>query len=176
MTGRRAALDELDLALLRAMHRHPRAGALELSRHLCVARATVQARLRRLEDSGVIAGYAPQIDLAAAGFGVLAFVTLEIAQGALDTVQGELEKIPGVLEAFATSGSGDMLCRVAAVSHGGLQEVLIQLNRSSAVARSTSVIVLSEVVPFRSMPLLESLNPQRSSKAPAYQQASSRRS
>lgn len=169
------ALDALDLALLRAMHRHPRAGALELSRHLRVARATVQARLRKLEDVGVIAGYAPQIDVAAAGFGVLAFVTLEIAQGALDAVQGELEKIPGVIEAFATSGSGDMLCRVAAVSHEGLQEVLIQLNRSSAVARSTSVIVLSEVVPYRSMPLLETLNLQRSSKAPAYRHASGRR-
>ena len=113
-------LDAVDLALLDAMNKHPRAGALELSRQVKVARATVQARLKRMEDAGVIAGYAPHINLAAGGFGVQAFVTLQIAQGALDTVTAELEAIPGVLEAFATTGSGDVLCRIAAASHEDL--------------------------------------------------------
>ena len=69
-------LDALDVALLDALRRHPRAGALELSRITGVARATVSARLQRLEDSGVVTGYGPDVDVAAAGFGVHAFVTL----------------------------------------------------------------------------------------------------
>src|SRR4051812_49749057 len=114
-------LDALDVALLAALEDHPRAGDLELSRITGVARGTVAARLQRLERLGVVTGYGPDVDVRAAGFGVQAFVTLEIAQGALDAVRAHLEGIPGVLEAHATTGSGDVLCRVAAGSHEGLQ-------------------------------------------------------
>jgi DNA-binding Lrp family transcriptional regulator len=152
----RPSLDALDVALLAALREHPRAGALELARITGVARATVSARMQRLEDSGVITGYGPDIDVAAAGFGVQAFVTLEIAQGALDDVQRDLEEIPGLLEAHATTGSGDVLCRVAASSHEGLQQILVDLNRSASIVRSTSVVALSRLVPWRTLPLLES--------------------
>ena len=81
-------------------------------------------------------------------------MTLEIAQGAIEDVQRDLEAIPGLLEAHATTGSGDVLCRVAASSHEALQQVLVDLNRSSAVVRSTSVVALSVLVPFRTLPLL----------------------
>ena len=149
-------MDTLDVALLTALHDHPRAGALELSRLTGVARATVSARLQRLEDTGVVTGYGPDVDVGAAGFGVQAFVTLEIAQGAIDDVRHDLERIPGVLEAHATTGSGDVLCRVAASSHEGLQQILVDLNRSPAVVRSTSVVALSQLVPWRTLPLLRS--------------------
>jgi DNA-binding Lrp family transcriptional regulator len=161
-------LDGLDLALLGALRSHPRAGALELSRLTRVARATVQARLSRLEDAGVVTGYGPDIDLAAAGYPVQAFVTLEIAQGALDEVSADLGAIPGVVEAYATTGSADVLCRVAATSHEGLQETLLRLDRSQWISRSVSVVVLSVVVPPRVMPLLESAPPGGRSRAPAY--------
>ena len=151
-----ADLDALDLAVLTALREHPRAGALELSRLLGVARATVTARIARLERSGIVTGYGPDVDVTAAGFGVQAFVTLEIAQGALDAVRHDLEAIPGVLEAHATTGSGDVLCRVAAGSHDALQETLLAIDRSASVRRSTSVIALSCLVPWRTLPLLRS--------------------
>lgn len=53
----------------------------------------------------------------AAGYGVQNFVTLEIAQGALADVTDHLHGIPGVVEAQSTTGSGDVLCRIAASSH-----------------------------------------------------------
>ena len=149
-------LDALDVALLAALRAHPRAGALELSRITGVARATVSSRLQRMEDGGVVIGYGPDVDVGAAGFGVQAFVTLEIAQGAIEDVQRDLEAIPGLLEAHATTGSGDVLCRVAATSHEALQQVLVDLNRSPAVVRSTSVVALSTLVPWRTLPLLQS--------------------
>ena len=156
MSTERPTLDALDVALLAALRENPRSGALELSRLIGVSRATVSARLQRLEDRGVVTGYGPDIDVTAAGFGVQAFVTLEIAQGAIEAVQRDLENIPGLLEAHATTGSGDVLCRVAARSHEALQQVLVDLNRSSSVVRSTSVIALSQIVPWRTLPLLES--------------------
>ena len=151
----RITLDALDLALLRTLDEDARIGPLQLSRQTGVARATVSARLQRLEDAGIIR-YQPRIDVAAAGFGVQAFVTLEIAQGAIEAVRRDLEAIPGVLEAHSTTGSGDVLCRIAASSHEALQDTLVELNRLSTVARSTSVVALTRLVPERALPLLES--------------------
>ncbi|HEV7211435.1 MAG TPA: Lrp/AsnC family transcriptional regulator [Blastococcus sp.] len=161
------APDDLDMALLTALEEHPRAGFLELSRITGVARATVATRMQRLEEAGIVTGYGADIDVEAAGFGVQAFVTLEIAQGALDAVRADLQAIPGVLAAHATTGSGDVLCRVAAASHEGLQQVLLEISRSAAVVRSTSVVVLSELVPWRTLPLLRTAAAPGFGRSPA---------
>ena len=147
-------MDALDVALVTALREHPRAGDLELSRRLGIARATVQSRLRKMEESGIVTGYGPDVDLAAAGHPVLAFVTLEIAQGRLEDVTQELESLPNVLEAYVTSGQADVVCKIAATSHEDLQEVLLHMSRSGSVVRSTSVIVLSELVAPRVLPML----------------------
>jgi DNA-binding Lrp family transcriptional regulator len=161
-------LDALDVDLLRALRDNPRIAVLELARTLGVARGTVQARLDRLERSGIITGYGPDLDLSAAGFPVQAFVSLEIAQGALADVAEELAALPAVVEAHATTGSSDVLCRLAAASHEDLQRTLLELNRSGTVARSTSVIVLSTVVAPRTLPLLERAPRTAPRRSPAY--------
>jgi DNA-binding Lrp family transcriptional regulator len=161
-------VDALDLALLTALRENPRAGVLEISRIVGVARATVGSRLQRLEDRGVVTGYGPDLGLEAAGYEVQAFITLEIAQGSLDGVAADLSAIPGVLEAFATTGSGDVLCKVAAASHSDLQATLLELNRSAFVSRSTSVVVLSTIVAPRSLPLLASRLRSAGTRAPAF--------
>ncbi|KHL18633.1 DNA-binding Lrp family transcriptional regulator [Mumia flava] len=160
-------LDDLDLALVKALRDHPRAGPLELSRLTSVARGTVQARLSRLEEAGVITGYGPDVDLHAAGFPVQAFVSLEIAQGALEEVRGALDAIGQVVEAYATTGAHDVLCRVATASHAELQETLIRLDRTPTVVRSTSIVVLSELIAHRVDPLLATAA-GGASRAPAY--------
>lgn len=165
-------LDALDVDLLAALRSHTRAGILELSRTLHVARGTVQARLDRLERAGLLRGYGPEVDVAAAGYVVQAFVTLEIAQGALDDVTAELTAQPAVLEAYATTGASDVVCRVVASSNEDLQQTLLALNRSPSISRSTSVIILSVVVPPRALVLLESAPRQAPRRAPAYQRES----
>jgi DNA-binding Lrp family transcriptional regulator len=162
------SLDALDVELIALLRAHPRAGVLELSRLARVARATVTARLERLERTGVITGYGPDLDLRAAGFGVQAFVSLEIAQGAIEDVHAELDAIPGVLEAYATTGTADVVCRIAAASHADLHATLLRIDRSPAVLRSTSVVVLDEVVAPRTLPLLRAAGAPAPSRAPAY--------
>lgn len=168
MSGASTSLDALDVELIALLRAHPRAGALELSRLARVARATVTARVERLERTGVITGYGPDVDLREAGFGVEAFVSLEIAQGAIDDVRDQLDAIPGVLSAHATTGSADVLCRIAAPSHEELHATLLRIDRSPAVLRSTSVVVLSEVVAPRTLPLLQAAGVPAPSRAPAY--------
>jgi DNA-binding Lrp family transcriptional regulator len=161
-------LDALDVDLLRSLHDSPRTGVLELSRQLGVARGTVQARLDRMERTGVVTGYGPDVDVTAAGYGVQAFVTLEIAQGELDDLTDQLSALPEVLEAYATTGSSDVLCRLAASSNEDLQQTLLALARLPLVSRSTSVVVLSVVVAPRTLPLLGRSPRPAPRRAPAY--------
>ena len=160
-------MDALDLALIRALRDSPRAGDLELSRLVGVARATVTSRLARLQESGVVTGYGPDVDLAAAGHPVLAFVTLEIAQGRLEDVRTELDSLPNVLEAYVTSGAADVVCKIAATSHEDLQDVLLHMSSTGSIVRSTSVVVLSELVSPRTLPML-SRGVAPGGRSPAY--------
>jgi len=158
-------LDALDVAILAALRASPRAGYLELSRTLGVSRATVQARLDRLEQDGIVSGYGPDVELAAAGFPVLAFATLEIAQGRLDEVTAAMRAIPNVVEAYATTGPGDVHCRLAASSHEDLQRVLIEVSQIPGVARSTSVVALSRLVSHRTVELLQAADVRPANRA-----------
>jgi DNA-binding Lrp family transcriptional regulator len=130
---------------------------LEASRRLGVARGTVQARLDRLQDRGVITGYGPDIDPAALGHAVTAFVTLELRQaGGHDLVAEQLAQIPEVLEAHTITGSGDMLCRVVAGSNTDLQRVIDAIVEVSGVVRTSTVIALATPVRYRVVPLVRS--------------------
>lgn len=161
-------VDSLDVALIEAMSERPRVGDLELSRILGVARATVQARLRKLHESGVVTGHSPDIDLAAAGHPVQAFVTLQIVQGSIDDVTAELDSLPNVLEAFITSGDADIVCRIAATSHEDLKDTLLHISGSGSVARTSSVIVLSELVPMRVLPMLRQGATESPGRSPGF--------
>lgn len=164
-------LDALDVTLLDLLEQNPRAGVLELSRLAQVARATVTARLARLESLGVVTGYGPQVDVTAAGYPVQALATLEISQGRLADVTELLDGIPGVLAAYATTGPGDLVCRIAAESNEDLQRLLLEITSSAAIQRSTSVMILSTVVAPRTLPLLRQHQRSAPSRAPAFRQS-----
>jgi len=147
-------IDRLDAKLLTALAESPRAGIMELARQLGVARGTVQARLEKLQSRGVVTGFDPDLHLEAIGYEVLAFVTLEIAQGRLDDVIAHLANLPEVIEAHTTTGPGDVHCRVVARTNTHLQEVLNRVLEVSGIERTATHIALTEQVPFRVLPLV----------------------
>lgn len=148
-------VDRLDADLLALLHDEPRVGMLEASRRLGVARGTVQARVDRLERTGVVTGYGPDLDPAALGFSVTAFATLEIRQGAgRRRVTARLTAIPEVLEAHTISGTGDVLCRIVARDNTDLQRVIDEVVAGEDIVRTSTVIVLTTEVPYRTQPLL----------------------
>jgi DNA-binding Lrp family transcriptional regulator len=149
-------IDDLDARLIALMADEPRIGLMEVSRRLNVARGTVHARLTKLIDRGVIKSFGPEVDPARMGYPVLAFVFLEITQGRLAEAVEHLESVPEVLEAHATSGPRDLLCRVAARDTEQLQDIINRLLGTSAVRRSTSYIVLSTQIAHRTGPLVNS--------------------
>ena len=66
-----------------------------------------------------------------------------------------LRTIPEVLEAHATSGTGDLHCRVVARTNSDLQEVINRILEVQGIDRSTTVIALSDQIRYRVMPLVE---------------------
>jgi DNA-binding Lrp family transcriptional regulator len=151
------SIDGLDAALIELLAAEPRIGVLEASRRLSVARGTVQARLDRLVSRGVITGYGPDIDPAALGYEVTAFITLEIRQaGGHDPVAAGISAIPEVLELHTITGAGDMLCRVVARTNADLQRVIDTLVAVDGVVRSATLISLAAQIPHRTLPLVRS--------------------
>jgi DNA-binding Lrp family transcriptional regulator len=159
-------IDELDARLLRELDESPRVGVLELSRRLGVARGTVQARLDRLVERGVIASFAPTLDPVALGFAVTGFATLEIRQGQGQAVLAHLAEIPEVLEVHTITGPGDMLCRVVARSNADLQRVLDRLTQHPEIVRTSTVIALSNPVRHRVLPLVRPTLMRPTTRAP----------
>jgi DNA-binding Lrp family transcriptional regulator len=150
-------LDALDRSLLQLLLAEPKLGVLETSRRLGIARGTAQARLARLERDGVIREWAPSVDPAGLGYGVMAFATLEVHQGhGIQQINKHLASIPEVLEAHTTSGQGDVLCRIVARSHADLQRVLDAVTSTQLVARTSTVISLTNEIPYRVRQLLGS--------------------
>jgi DNA-binding Lrp family transcriptional regulator len=148
-------IDGLDGRLVGLLMAEPRIGVLEASRRLGVARGTVQARLDRMQARGVITGYGPDVDPAAIGYQVMAFITLEIRQaGGHDPVADRLAAIAEVLEAHTITGAGDMLCRVVARSNADLQRVIDSIVGLDGVVRTSTVIVLDSPLPHRVLPLV----------------------
>jgi DNA-binding Lrp family transcriptional regulator len=150
-------VDELDARLIAELRAHPRLGLLEISRRLGVARGTVQARLAKLEQRGVITGFGPEVDPVELGHRLEAFVLLELTQGRLAEAVAALEVTPEVLEVDAVSGPQDLICRVAARDTEHLQEIVNRLLASAAINRSTSYVVLSRPIRPRVQPLVDAV-------------------
>lgn len=152
-------IDALDQRIVEVFAAEPRVGVLECSRRLGVARGTVQARLDRMVRDGVIRGWGPELDPVAVGYPVTAFVTLEIRQhhpsrAAHDAVAEHLATIPEVLEAHTTTGAGDVLARIVAVSNSDLQRVIDQVVAFEGIVRASTVIALDTQISYRVLPLL----------------------
>lgn len=148
-------MDALDAKLLLLLTDAPRLGVLECARRLGVARGTVQARLERLTEQGVLGGFPPEVDMAAIGYGLTAFAVIEIAQGSRIEVAAGLAAIDQVCEAHATTGQGDLFVRMVARDHEDLQRVIDQVVGLPGVRRTNTSLALTTPIPPRVRPLLE---------------------
>ncbi len=89
-------IGEIDLEILNIIQENARISNAEIARQVGLAPSAVLERVRKLEERGVIQGYAAEIDPAQVGFGLTAFVFVRTSDrcGGTDRV---LAKIPEVL-------------------------------------------------------------------------------
>ena len=139
-------MDDLDRSILALLGADARISVATLARRLKVARSTIQARLERLETSGIIAGYTVKLGEAARQGRIRATVLLTIEPRAQANVLSRLKSIPEVERVHTTSGRVDLLLQVAAPSTAVLDQVLDQIGEMTGVRQSESLIHLSTKV------------------------------
>jgi len=135
-------IDETDRALLALLGQNARLPVATLARKLGLARTTVQARLDRLETSGVIAGYSLRLGQEARpGLRATALVSIEPRSG--PAVLARLKSLPQVRRVHTTSGRFDLIVTLEATTTQELDETLDRIGEAKGVRSSESLIHLS---------------------------------
>lgn len=150
----RDSLDGTDARILAALLQHPRATVMGLANELGLARSTVQIRMARLDELGVLSMENVHSIPALAGYGVTAFMTIAVHQRDLDSLRQALANIPEVIEAYGTTGEGDVMCRVVARSAEDLGRVNALVLNCVGVRRASTSVVIRPVLDHRLVPLL----------------------
>ncbi|NUR96829.1 MAG: Lrp/AsnC family transcriptional regulator [Kribbellaceae bacterium] len=143
-------LDELNTRILEELTADPRLRTTELARRLGVSTPTVRERVGRLEEAGVIRGYRLDVDPAALGRPVAAWVRLRPGPNQIPKIVALAERTPEVVECHRISGEDCFLIRVQVAEIAALETVLDQFQ---VHGQTTSSFVVSTPVPPRAVPL-----------------------
>ena len=149
------SLDRVDLELLGALADDHRATVVALAERLGLSRNTVQARMARLERSGVFQSFERAMSPAALGLPIEAMLSVIVRQPALPRIIAEIAEIPEVIQAHGLSGQVALLVRVAVRDTQHLFDVDARLLAIDGVERSETSLVMGEVIGYRVRPLLE---------------------
>jgi Lrp/AsnC family leucine-responsive transcriptional regulator len=120
----RSLLDEINVRLLTELDANPRAGAADLARRVGMSAPAVRERIARLEEAGVIRGYRVDIDPAALGLPVAAWVRIRPGPGQLPKIAELAARTPQVSECHRISGEDCFLLKVHVPGIEALEAVL----------------------------------------------------
>lgn len=150
-------VDALDARILRALNEDPRATVLALAARTSLSRNTVQARLAKLDQLGVLNSFEHLIDPAALGYPLAAFILTEVMQRRLGSIGHALEDIPEVVEVLGLSGVSDLLIRVVGRDADDLYRIAGRILDIDGVEKTTTALVMRQLVGFRLTPLISRL-------------------
>ncbi|WP_273521653.1 Lrp/AsnC family transcriptional regulator [Rhodosalinus sediminis] len=144
-----AALDRFDRAILDELARDGRVSVTELARRVGLSKSPVQARLRRLEEAGVIRGYRAILDPIRLGREHVAFVEVKLAdtrEAALSAFNAGVAAIPEIEEAHLIAGSFDYLLKVRTRDMRAYRAVLAERISTLPHVAHTSTYVAMQAV------------------------------
>jgi len=137
-------LDDTDRALIAALKRDGRVAATQLARQLNLSRATVQARIERLKDRGVIKRFTVEVTLASEDDAIAAIMFIAL-QGAMSrAVIRQLRKMPEIVTLNSTNGGWDLVARIEAQDLRRFDRVLREVREIEGVVNSETCLLLAE--------------------------------
>jgi Lrp/AsnC family leucine-responsive transcriptional regulator len=142
--------DNKNIEILKLLQRNPRMSIAELARKIRMSNPAAKERVRRLEKSGVIAGYRLELDPKAVGHEVTAFVRVRPLPGHLPKIAALAQQIPEVVECHRVTGEDCFILKVHLPEIASLDRVL---DRFLVHGQTTTSIVQSSPVPPRPPPL-----------------------
>src|SRR6185436_15647167 len=140
-------MDATDEHLVTLLQANGRATQLELAKEIGLSQPATAERIRKLEERGVIRGYAAQVDAAKLGKDVTAFVGVSIEHPKyFDAFAKKVLAHPDVLEAHRVAGGDSYLLKVKTANTASLDKLLVEELRTIAgVTRTHTTIVLQPV-------------------------------
>ncbi len=146
------ALDRFDHAILEVLSSEGRVSAVELARRIGLSKSPVQARMKRLEELGVIAGYRAQLDPVKLGRAHVAFVEVRLSdtrEAALQAFNKAVSLVPEVEECHMIASRFDYLLKVRTTDIADYRRVLAERISALPHIAATSTYVAMEAVKDR---------------------------
>lgn len=139
-------MDRFDVALLEALQDDSRRSMADLGERIGLSASACHRRIKLLEETGLIAGYAARLDPAALGLALHAFVEISLtsqSREAMDRFEAAVADFPEILECHLMAGQADYLLRVAAADLSGFDAIhrdcLARLPGVSAIRTSFAI-------------------------------------
>jgi DNA-binding Lrp family transcriptional regulator len=150
-------LDRIDRRILEHLQVHGRASNLELAEVANLSPAQCLRRHRRLEELGLINGYAARLNARHIGLGVIAFIHVTMARGHVDELpkfQDLIADLKQILECYSVTGDFDYVLKVVAQDLEALSQFLMHtLMHMPGVSAVRSSVCLNEVKFTTALPL-----------------------
>jgi DNA-binding Lrp family transcriptional regulator len=142
-------MDKKDRQILEILQQDGRIAHTRLAEMVDLSAPAVLARVRKLEEQGVIQGYQAVVDPARVGQSIVCYVSVSLAhhqREPLKQVSARIRDFPQVLEAYHLTGSTDYLIKVAVPNIRALESFLMeQLTTIPGVDKVQTSIVLSDI-------------------------------
>lgn len=145
-----AVAEPINLRILTELQQNPRLSMTELGRRVGLTSPAVTERVRRLEESGVIRGYRLDIDPAALGLPLAAYIRIRPNPGQLSRLVDEAREIPEVVECDRVTGEDCLIVKIHLPNIDQLDRIL---DAFLAFGTTTTSLIQSTPVPRRSLPL-----------------------
>lgn len=145
-------MDRIDHNILDALSRDARLSTAELARRVGLSKTPVQARLKKLEDEGIIRGYTAMIDRARMGEGHIAFVQVTLSDTrsvALDAFNKAVLTVPQIEQCHMIAGGFDYLLKVRTSDIAAYRRILGEQISALPHVAQTSTFVAMETIKDR---------------------------
>ncbi|WP_216870392.1 Lrp/AsnC family transcriptional regulator [Modestobacter excelsi] len=140
--GAPAPAPDVDRALLSALARDGRASFTDLAERVGLSVSAVHQRVRRLEQRGLITGYAAQLDAKGLGLPLTAFVSItpiDVAQP--DDAPARLAHLPAIEACHSVAGAESYILKVRVASPDALEVLLHEIRVAANVTTRTTVVL-----------------------------------
>lgn len=149
MAGETAAIDAFDRRILDVLAVEGRISVTDLARRVGLTKSPVQARVRRLEEEGVIRGYRALFDPIRLGRDHVAFVEVKLSdtrEAALAAFNAGVLRVPEIEACHMIAGSFDYLLKVRTGDMGAYRRVLAERISTLPHVANTSTYVAMQTV------------------------------
>jgi len=136
-------MDELDQKLIRCLRHHARRSISDLAQELGVARATVRARLERLEKNGIILGYSAVVAGNAGQGAVRGIMMIEVERHNAERVADILSGFVQISAIHTTNGRFDLIVELSTPDLVGFDDVLRRIRLVSGITFSETHLLLA---------------------------------